>query len=149
MDDLKQGNFIFSGSRGANPWLELYEPAMNFVGLNDDVHHTFTFINRNPRPGEAPAFVVTAGDPKRRVVGVLAFLANLDSAGNVLIIEGNSMAGTEAISDFLFDDHALLPFLAKIARPDGSLPHFEVLIDSTSINGSAGPFHVIAWRTAP
>jgi len=149
MDDLKQGNFIFSGSRGANPWLELYEPAMNFVGVNDDVRHTFTFINRNPRPGEAPAFVVTAEDPQRRVLGVLAFLANLDGAGNVLIVEGNSMAGTEAISDFLFDDHALLPFLAKITRPDGSLPHFEVLIESTSINGSAGPFHVIAYRTAP
>ena len=81
--------------------------------------------------------------------GVLAFLANLDGAGNVLIVEGNSMAGTEAISDFLFDDHALLPFLATITRPDGSLPHFEVLIESTSINGSAGPFQVIAGRTAP
>lgn len=149
MDDLKQGNFIFSGSRGANPWLGLYEQGMNFVGLNDDVHHTFTFINRNPRPGEESAYIVTREDPKRRVLGVLAFLANLEGSGNVLIVEGNSMAGTEAISDFLFDDRALLPFLAKITRADGSLPHFEVLIESTSINGSAGPFHVVAYRIAP
>jgi hypothetical protein len=30
MDELKQGNIILSGARGANPWLELYEPQMNF-----------------------------------------------------------------------------------------------------------------------
>jgi hypothetical protein len=59
------------------------------------------------------------------------------------------MAGTEAISDFLFDDDALLPFLGKLSKPDGTLPHFEVLIESNSVNGSAGPFHILAYRTHP
>jgi hypothetical protein len=83
------------------------------------------------------------------VLGVLAFLPNLDGNGNALIIEGNSMAGTEAISDFLFDDAVLLPFLAKIKKADGSLPHFEVLVKSNNVNGSAGPFHILAYRTHP
>jgi hypothetical protein len=149
MADLKQGNVILSGARGANPWLALYETDMNFVGVNDAVHHTYTFTNRHPQTGEIPEFLVTETDPKQRVLGVLAFLANLDGSGNALIVEGNSIAGTEAISDFLFSDDALLPFLHKVTRPNGTLSHFEVLIESNSVNGSAGPFHILAYRTHP
>jgi hypothetical protein len=149
MDQLKQGNLILSGARGANPWLELYEPELNFVGANDGVQHKFSFINRDPQAGETAEFSVSEVDPKQPVLGVLAFLPNLDRTGNALIIEGNSMAGTEAISDFLFEDAALLPFLEKIKKADGSLPHFEVLVESNSVNGSAGPFHILAYRTHP
>lgn len=149
MDELKQGNVILSGARGANPWLELYEPEMNFVGKNDAVHHAYSFTNRHPQAGEPPIFSVSEADPKQHVLGVLAFLPNLDGNGNALIVEGNSMAGTEAISDFLFDDAALLPFLNKLKKPDGTVPHFEVLIESHSVNGSAGPFHILAYRTHP
>jgi hypothetical protein len=150
LDQLKQGSVILSGARGANPWLELYEPEMNFIGSNDGVHHSYSFINRHPLPGEAPEYSASEADPKQRVLGVLAFLPNLDGNGNALIVEGNSMAGTEAISDFLFDDAALLPFLDKLRKPGGAaLPHFEVLIESNSINGSAGPFRILACRTHP
>jgi hypothetical protein len=149
MNDLKQSNVVLSGSRGANPWLSLYETGMNFVGQNDAVHHTYSFRNRNPLAGETSQFSVTEHDPQQRVLGVLAFLSNLDGEGNALIIEGNSIAGTEAISDFLFDDDALLPFLRKVTRPDGTLSHFEVLIESNSVNGSAGPFHILAYRIHP
>jgi len=149
LDQLKQGNVILSGARGANPWLELYEPEMNFIGSNDGVHHSYSFINRHPLPGEAPEYSASEADPRQRVLGVLAFMPNLDGNGNALIVEGNSMAGTEAISDFLFDDAALLPFLDKLRKPGGALPHFEVLIESNSINGSAGPFRILACRTHP
>ena len=149
MDELKQGNVILSGARGANPWLELYEPGLNFIGANDGVRHKYSFINRHPQAGETNEFSALEADPKQRVLGVLAFLPNLDGNGNALIIEGNSMAGTEAISDFLFDDAALLPFLKKIKAVDGSMPHFEVLVESNSVNGSAGPFHILAYRIHP
>jgi hypothetical protein len=149
MDELKQGNVILSGARGANPWLELYEPELNFIGSNDAVHHRYSFINRHPQPGENAEFSVSESDPKQRVLGVLAFLPNLDANGNALIIEGNSMAGTEAISDFLFDDNALIPFLVRLRKPDDTLPYFEVLIESKNVNGSAGPFHILAYRTHP
>jgi hypothetical protein len=149
MDDLKQSNVILSGSRGANPWLSLYETDMNFVGENDAIHHIYSFLNRHPQASETSKFSVTERDPQQRVLGVLAFLSNLDGGGNALIIEGNSIAGTEAISDFLFDDDALLPFLRNVTRPDGTLSHFEVLIESNSVNGSAGPFHILAYRVHP
>ena len=149
MDELKQGNIILSGARGANPWLELYEPQMNFVGSNDGVRHIYSFINRRPQPGEPDRYLVSDADPKQRVLGVLAFISNLDKNGNALVIEGNSMAGTEAITDFLFTDDALLPFLNQLKMSNGTLPHFEVLIESNSVNGNAGSFRILAYRTHP
>jgi hypothetical protein len=147
MDELKQGNVIFSGSRGANPWLALYEPRMNFIGTDDGLHHGYIFVNRHPLAGEAAAFSTSEGDPTQRVLGVLAYLPNFEGTGHTLIVEGNSMAGTEAISDFLFDDAALLPFLRKVGKSDGTVPYFEVLIEANSVNGSAGPFRILAYRT--
>jgi hypothetical protein len=147
IDELKQGNVILSGARGANPWLALYEPRMNFIGTGEGVHHGYTFVNRNPLAGETSAFSTSEGDPTQRVLGVLAYLPNLEGTGHTLIVEGNSMAGTEAISDFLFDDAALLPFLRKVSKPDGTVPYFEVLIEANSVNGSAGPFRILAYRT--
>jgi hypothetical protein len=58
------------------------------------------------------------------------------------------MAGTEAAADFVFDDTLLLPFLSKIRNPDGSMPYFEVLLQSSSMNGSASQLRVIAYRTS-
>jgi hypothetical protein len=147
MDELKQGNVILSGSRGANPWLALYEPRMNFIGTDEGAHHGYTFLNRHPLAGETAAFSTSEGDPTQRVLGVLAYLPNLEGPGHTLIVEGNSMAGTEAISDFLFDDAALLPFLTKVSKSDGSVPYFEVVIEANSVNGSAGPFRILAYRT--
>jgi hypothetical protein len=147
MDELKQGNVILSGARGANPWLALYEPRMNFIGTDEWAHHGYTFLNRQPLAGETSTFSTSEGDPTQRVLGVLAYLPNLEGTGHTLIVEGNSMAGTEAISDFLFDDAALLPFLRKVSKSDGTLPYFEVLIEANSVNGSAGPFRILAYRT--
>jgi hypothetical protein len=146
MDELKQGNVILSGSRGANPWLAVYEPRMNFIGTDDGVHHGYTFLNRHPLAGETAAFSTSEGDPTQRVLGVLAYLPNFEGTGHTLIVEGNSMAGTEAISDFLFDDAALVPFLRKVSKSDGTVPYFEVLIEANSVNGSAGPFRILAYR---
>jgi hypothetical protein len=147
IDDFKDGDIILSGSRGANPWLELFEPEMNFVRVHDPVNDRFSFINRHPKAGESASYAVSRPGHTQEVLGLLGFLPNLSDTGNVLIIEGSSLAGTEATEDFLFDDLALLPFLSSIKAPDGSLPHFEVLLGSSSVNGSAGPFHVLAYRT--
>ncbi len=54
------------------------------------------------------------------------------------------MAGTEAISDFLFTNNNLDSFLKKIARKDGAIPHFEILLESKSISGSASRSQILA-----
>lgn len=146
VSDLKEGNLILSGARDANPWLELFEPEMNFYKEIDKQGHSSSFVNRHPQPGEEERYSTSAADPKQRVIGVLALLPNLSGTGKVLIIEGSSLPGTETISDFVFDDTALLPFLTKIQRPDGTLPYFEVLLESRDLDDNSGRFHILTYR---
>jgi hypothetical protein len=43
-------------------------------------------------------------DPQRKVYGLVAYLPNLAGDGNVLVLEGTSMSGTEGVRDFAMDD---------------------------------------------
>ena len=78
------------------------------------------------------------------IYSVLAFLPNVSATGNVLILEGLSMAGTEAAVDLAMDDDRMLPILAHLRKPNGSLPHFEMLLESDALGEGAGPARVIA-----
>ncbi len=146
-NDLKHGNLIFVGASEANPWVELFENNMNFVLKNDYSSNTFLVKNRVPQPGEPDHWERRVNDPQRKVYGVLAFVPNLSANGNVLIIEGTSMAGTEAAWDFVSDDSELLPFLKKIQHPDGKIPNFELLLGTQNMSSSAGRTSILAWRT--
>jgi hypothetical protein len=142
INDLKSSNVVLSGSQDANPWIEVFEPQMNFVLQNDLLHNVRAFANRKPQAGESSLYRCDQFE-----YGVLAFLPNLSNTGNVLIAEGTSVAGTEAISDFLFANSTLDTFLRKIAKPNGTIPHFEVLMQSGNLNGSASRSQVVAYRT--
>ena len=146
VSDLKTGNWILSGDHGANPWVLLFEPNMNFVERTDPQSGRTYLLNRHPQPGESASYFYSPTHGNRTVFGMLALLPNLSGTGQVLIAGGTSLAGTEAVSDFLFNDAALLPFLKRIERPDGSLPHFEVLLQSNNLNGDAGSFKILASR---
>ncbi len=145
MDDLKQNNIVLSGSKGANPWLELYEPQMNFLIENDYARNMTIVRNRHPRAGEPNEY---DGDNPTAPVnyGVLAFLPGIEPSRNVLVLEGTSVAGTESIYDLLSDKKELGQILEKFKNPDGSLRHFELLLASQSVDGSAAKFHVVALR---
>src|SRR6202012_4628584 len=141
-NDLKDANVILSGSRDSNPWVELFEPQLNFV-LHDDLSRNVrAFINRRPQAGELPVYVCDQYE-----YGSLAYVPNLSGAGNVLLIGGTSVAGTEAISDFLFENSNFEPFLERISAKDGSLPHFEILLASQNLAGSASRSQIVAFRT--
>jgi hypothetical protein len=64
-------------------------------------------------------------------------IPNLSGTGNLLIVEGISMAGTEAAWDFVLHDSELLPFLKNIPKPDGTLPSFELLLGTQNMGSSA------------
>ena len=86
--------------------------------LQDDLSKGIrAFSNRNPQPGKKDRY--QTDDDK---YGVLALLPNLNNTGSILIVEGTSVAGTQAISDFLFSEGLLDSFLAKVAKQDGSIP---------------------------
>jgi hypothetical protein len=147
-DDLKDSSTILLGAQQSNPWVGLFEPHMNFVFQDDLRRRIFTVINRSPKNGELGRYDYDQADLLGKVFGVAAFRSDLSGSGRVLILEGTSMAGTEAAVDFILDDGLLLPFLEKIRKADGSLPYFEVLLQSSNMNGNASLVRIVAYRTS-
>ena len=114
IEELKRTNAVISGSRGANPWMELFEPQMNFVITNNyEGGGGVSVANRHPFPGEAEKYAEGDGAVGHPMFGVLAFLPNLGSSRNVLIMEGTSLAATQAVCDLAFDENSLEPALQK------------------------------------
>lgn len=147
-NDLKKGDVILIGAAESNPWVELFERNMNFVFADDYATGVFSVINKAPRSTEPARWNSLWNDPQRRVYGLVAYLPNLGGAGNALILEGTSMSGTEGARDFVMDDSQLLPFLERIRRADGTIPHFEVLLGTQNMSASAVHSQLLAWRTA-
>lgn len=153
VNDLRQGNVILHGAPFANPWVEMYEPEMNFVGKLDFEHRGtvsenrgFHFENKHPGPNESSAYSLRWNDPKRPLLGSVAFLPGLDRKGVVLIVQGSSLAASEAVQDYLLNDDAFLPFLKRIRKPDGTLPFFEVVLESHEIDGTPGSCNILTYR---
>jgi len=145
-NDLKGGNVVLIGAAAANPWVELFEPKMNFV-FSDAHIRQYTVLNRAPVGNEPSKWSADYDDPQKRVYGVVAFLPNLSGTGNVLILEGTSGTGTESAWDFVADDSSLLPFLNHIKRSDGTIPHFQLVLDSINLSDSSVKRSILAWRT--
>jgi hypothetical protein len=144
--EIKQGNIVLLGTYESTPWVQLFEPGMNFYFQNNLAGGVFSVINRQPKAGEQPTYDSRADDPDKTVYGVVAYRPSLSGSGRVLILEGQSMAGTETASDFVFDDGYLLPFLRSIQRPDGTVPCFELLLRSKSISGESSRIETVATR---
>jgi hypothetical protein len=145
-DVIKDGSAVLIGSAYSDPWVRPFESHMNFVFRDDPRQHLSSIINRSPKPDELPQYDYSRGDTSQKVYAVVAFQPNLQRSGNILILEGTSMAGTEAAADFVFDDALLLPFLKSIANKNNSIPYFEVLLQSTSMNGSSSQVQILGYR---
>jgi hypothetical protein len=146
LDDLKGENAILIGDKTANPWVELFEPKMNFAFDVNRTNHNYVVTNRHPQPGEDPTYSREPNNATQRAYALLAFLPNLNRTGNILILEGTTMAGTEAASDFAFDGERLATVLQPYMRHKGELPYFEVLLQTSSIGGGAPESKVLAYR---
>jgi hypothetical protein len=147
-DDFKSGPVIMLGAQEGTPWVELFEDRMNFVFRHDRQKHSFLVLNRSPQRNELPQYDSDQADPLHKVYGLIALQPNLEGSGQILLLEGTSMAGTESAADFIFDDARLLPFLNKIKNKDGSLPYFELLLQSNNMNGNASKSEILVYRTS-
>jgi hypothetical protein len=147
-NDLKNRPVILLGSKEGTPWVQLFEDKMNFVFVHDHQKQRFLVLNRLPQSNELPRYEADLTSPVHRVYGVVALQPSIEGSGYVLLLEGTSMAGTESAADFVFDDSRLLPFLAKVRQKDGSLPYFELLLQSNNMNGSASGSEILAYRTS-
>ena len=146
LDDLKHDNAILLGSIHTNPWIELFQNQLNFsLEYHPEVDDS-SVINRHPLRGERPVYKNAWADSSHRTYAVLAFIPSLDRSGNAVLVEGLTMAGTQAAADLLLNQSALNPILRKAQREDGSIRPFELLLEATSIGANAPAAQIIAER---
>jgi hypothetical protein len=149
-DDLRSGNAILMGSPDANPWVELFQPQLNFrFSFNPKQDPAPLIVNKHPLPGESAIYSRNAKDPTYATYGVIAYVPNLDGTGHVLIVEGINMAGTQAAGTFLLNPSLMRPTLEHARGPHGSIRSFEILIQTLSVAANASRPQVISERIAP
>jgi hypothetical protein len=146
VDDLKSTNVILIGSQEANPWVQLYADSLNFTLIPDQQTKVFTIYNRAPKQGEAAEYHSAPGDPDRRAYAAIALVKNLDGAGRTLIIQGTGMAGTEAAADYVLGRDELSSLLHGSTSLNGSLPDFEILLETSNLGGNAPKSKLVAMR---
>jgi hypothetical protein len=140
---MKSDNVVLIGSKRANPWVELAETQLNFrFGYDASTSQSF-FENRQARAGE---LAVYRNDPAVSYCDV-AFLPNLSNTGNVLVISGTEMEGTEAGGEFLTSPGGMAT-LQRYAKRDGNdrFLYFEALLKASKIGGASPGIEVIATR---
>lgn len=146
IDDLKSSNVVLIGGIGANPWVGLFASKLNF-DVNYDWKTSKGYVrNKHPEKGEAALYQDSVSDGFRRSYGVLAFLPGLGDNGHVLLFEGTGMAGTESAADFPFNARSFADFTRQMHAGPGAMPHFEALLETTSVGGNAPEARLIAYR---
>jgi len=148
---LSKDSLILIGNPTSNPWMDAFQNRLNFVEIADASHNS-PVLNRSPRVGEQKMY--TAGGPAENYTTgtlpqycVVAYLPQLSSPGNVLLIEGTTSEATEAGGDFLLSESQLSGLLGKLhAR---KFPHFELLLKVTFVSGSPLTASLEAYRTYP
>jgi len=147
LDDLKNSNVILIGGIGANPWVGLFSNRLNFDVNYDWKSAQGYVINKQPHAGEQNQYLESYGNGITTSYGVLAFLPGISGQGTALLFEGSGMAGTEAATDFPFNQEEFANFLKQLGKdPQGRIPYFEVLLETRSVGGNAPQAQVLAWR---
>jgi hypothetical protein len=147
-ESMRSANLILVGSKRSNPWVGLYENQLNFRFERDDAADVSSVVNMDPRPGEKSRYIIAGGSPSpMEAFGVVAFLPNANRSGNVLIIQGTGMQGTDAAGELVTNEDSFAQ-VVKLVRPGGrgDLPYFEVLLKNRIVGGTVQGFEVIAWR---
>ena len=142
--DLKAGNAILVGGPAGNPWVELFSQQLNFdfqvIAITGPL-----IVNREPVGQEEASYRAYQGDPTHKAYAVIALTGGLDGHSRVLMLEGTSVAGTDAAVDFLFNSQRF-PDVLKAAIHGGSIDDFEVLLESENVAANGTQMKVVGFR---
>ena len=146
--ELNSGNYIFLGSSYANPWVSLYDRKRNFR-IQVDAASRQSIINKTPQPGEQASYLMLGEDGQPGATyGLISFLPSDGTTGNVLLIEGTNMEGTEAAGSMILDPKSAREILSQAGISDSgrSRPFFEILVETKVLAGAPSQPRVVAWR---
>jgi hypothetical protein len=148
--DLEDGNYVFVGSPGSNPWVSLFQNRLNFQEAEGVVGESMKyFVNKQPLPGEQKTyqgleFTGSAGED----YATISLLPTGNGRGTVLILQGLQQEGTEAAGLFLADEASrerlkqALHIKGTLARPI----YFEALIQTRAVAGAPNATSIVATR---
>lgn len=145
MEDLKESDVILSGAREANPWVQMFQDQFDYQIVDRQQGDNYIVLNRHPLGGEPQAYTYRSDDPAHVAYAIVAFMPNLSGQGWVLLLQGTTMAGTEAAMDFVLDRSELNRFLASHTQHRQVRP-FQVLLETTNINGSSPKSRILSYR---
>lgn len=146
MDDLKDSNAVLLGSSYSNPWVELFQKNLNFEFTYEPRPNRSYITNKHPLTGEPSVYTNDADAPSHQTYAVVALAPNLNNTGWVLMVEGLTMAGTQAAVETIFNHRTMQPILEKAKNSSGTLRPFEVLIETRSFGSTPPQSNVIASR---
>lgn len=144
LKDLSPGNVVLLGRPATNPWVETFEPRLNFRFESNLETHQVGCRNMNPQPGELPFYAPVNTARDRTVYAAAAFLPNLNRGGNVLLIMGTSSGAQESALEFLTNEELFKTLVGRLGQP---LPYFEVLLRTITVDGVSREPSVVAYRT--
>ena len=147
--DFKTGNFILLGSRRGIPWVQLFEPQLNFSMEQDARTRSYYFRNKMPRPGEPDAWYQEARtDNTVETYADVALVPNLSNTGYVLILSGIGMEGSEAAGEFIAGPEFQKALQSMLPRNAGQpqLRFFELLLRIRAVAGAARSSQVVTSR---
>lgn len=147
LEDFKSNNFVLLGSPRANPWTELFKPELNFV-WEYPPNSNPVIRNKHSKAGEQRSYSSEGrGYNATTAYSVVVFLPNLSHSGNVLVIAGTSLIGTEAAGEYITTGDGLERFLHSLKLTQGSsTPYFEMLIRSSALAGGPETSELVAYR---
>jgi hypothetical protein len=149
MRDLASGNFIFLGSSYSNPWVSLFSKRRNFYVYLDAATRRGTVVNKAPRAGESPEYVMKGEDGlPGPTYGVITYLPSDAETGNVLLIEGINMEGTEAAGRYLTDSRETQELRSRLGLRDSRTARvpLEVLLETRVVGGATRDTRIIVTR---
>jgi hypothetical protein len=149
LKDFKESNLVLAGSQEADPWLAVVSPQMNFVIHDDPTAGPLYVENRQPRTGEKGTYLYDGRDPQHRGLATIAFLPNLSGNGNLLIVQGFTLAGTQAAAEFVTSGQEFDTLFPSYSGNTSRLPHFEILLNTVEFNGMASRPTPLAWHIYP
>jgi hypothetical protein len=148
------GNVAIIGSHRSNPWMEVFEPELNFVLDRDPSTGAPSFRNRAPHSGEAQRYSIPTtldiqgGEQQEfESYGVIALLRPCNGSHFAVLLEGLNMQATEAAGEIVTDTQTLDSLLRHVGHtPGASVEPFEALIQIKSLPGGYADPKVIAYR---
>ncbi|HLI03695.1 MAG TPA: hypothetical protein VKU93_05425 [Terracidiphilus sp.] len=137
-------NLILIGSETFNPWVTLYQRALDFYVHWDYVHDVYYVTNHAPRPGEQTEYIYDRHTPGLKAYTLVALTDNVQGEGRVMLIEGTSMGTTYGALNFFTNEKLWGPVIRAATDKYGKLHNFEVLLSSDFVRGGTSNTQIVA-----